>query len=371
MASKNLLSNLVIKFFQLFFSLPASNETNFKIPKKILVIRQHNQLGDLLAGISLFTALKEKYPDSRITVIVSPENHAALVKNKLIDRIIVYDKSKIFIPSVLISFWKILREEYDLCIVPVVVSISFTSNLLARISNSKIRIGPNSLDGKKNASHFFFNLKVDLDWRKHPDSNVADRILDLVRPFNIDTKNFKSEINYDDEDVRFAENFLRKIKIEDSELLIGIHVGAGKPQNRWPVQNYVDLINLINKNYRSKIYLTCTNADKTEIDYVTKKINAKFEILANKKLSELAAVISLSNIFITNDTGIMHVAGTTETPQISIFGPTNPFNWAPIGQNKFFLRKSDLINDINVDDVYNLFNIVIEKNPKANKIVRS
>jgi heptosyltransferase-2 len=50
----------------------------------------------------------------------------------------------------------------------------------------------------------------------------------------------------------------------------------------------------------------------------------------------------------------MHVAGTTNTPQISIFGPTNPLNWAPIGENKYYIRKSDLIDDVLLEDVYGL-----------------
>ena len=69
------------------------------------------------------------------------------------------------------------------------------------------------------------------------------------------------------------------------------------------------------------------------------------------EIPRVAALISLSNLFISNDTGIMHVAGTTSTPQISIFGPTNPLNWAPIGKNKFYIRKSELIDDIAVEDV--------------------
>ena len=60
----------------------------------------------------------------------------------------------------------------------------------------------------------------------------------------------------------------------------------------------------------------------------------------------------------------MHVAGTTKTPQVSIFGPTNPFNWAPIGNNKFFIRKSDLIDDVSVDDVYSLCTLILPKNKK-------
>jgi heptosyltransferase-2 len=57
----------------------------------------------------------------------------------------------------------------------------------------------------------------------------------------------------------------------------------------------------------------------------------------------------------------MHVAGATETPQISIFGPTNPFNWAPIGKNKLFIRKSELIDDVSVEDVYGLCEQLLSK----------
>jgi heptosyltransferase-2 len=55
------------------------------------------------------------------------------------------------------------------------------------------------------------------------------------------------------------------------------------------------------------------------------------------------------------------VSGTTNTPQISIFGPTNPFNWAPIGPTKYFIRKSELIEDVAVDDVYQLSNMILKK----------
>ncbi|MDZ7763908.1 MAG: glycosyltransferase family 9 protein [Melioribacteraceae bacterium] len=85
----------------------------------------------------------------------------------------------------------------------------------------------------------------------------------------------------------------------------------------------------------------------------------------NRPIPEVAALISQSDLFVTNDTGVMHVAGTTETPQISIFGPTNPFNWAPLGPNKYFLRKSDLIDDVTVSDVYELCEMILgDKNKR-------
>ena len=75
-------------------------------------------------------------------------NYPGLVKNQFIDELFIFDKKKLFYRVISHRLYKILRKQYDVAIVPVIVSISFTSNLLCRFSNSKIRIGPRSLDGK-------------------------------------------------------------------------------------------------------------------------------------------------------------------------------------------------------------------------------
>ena len=362
MSGKSFTSNLLNSLLKKIFSVNENRDKNLGDVKKILVIRQHNQLGDMLAGISLFRALKEKYPGSHLSIIVSPNNKAAIIKNKFVDSHFVFDKPKVFAPLRFIKFIKYLRQPFDLVIVPVTVSVSFTSNLIARISNSKIRIGANSLDGKPNDSAFFFDRRVDIDWRRHPDSNVADIILDIVRPFGINTNDFSSNINYDASDLETAKNFLQQINYSSNLKLIGLHVGAGKPQNRWSLQKYVDLIFNINKNFSCCFYVTGWKFDSEELDYINIHSKIKIHQFLHHTISQVAALVSISNLFITNDTGIMHVAGTTTTPQISLFGPTNPFNWAPCGKNKIFLRKSDLIDDIEVDDVLKFSKILLGNN---------
>ncbi|MCH7773680.1 MAG: ADP-heptose--LPS heptosyltransferase, partial [Bacteroidetes bacterium] len=208
MAANSFISNFIYSIFEKTLAVEENKSRDIGTPKKIIIIRQHNQLGDLLAGVSLFRALKETYPESHITLLVSPFNYPGMVKNKYIDRIFVFDKKELFNPSYFVRLKKILAEEYDLAIVPVVVSISFTSNLLARLSNSKIRIGPQSLDGKVNKSAYFFDRRVSIDWRNHPDSNVSERSLDIVRPFRINTDNYHSEILFDDEEMKNVEKFL-------------------------------------------------------------------------------------------------------------------------------------------------------------------
>lgn len=361
MARKNFASNIVYSFFKLFLSVVENTSRKIEPPKKVIIIRQHNQLGDLLAGVSLFRAIKETYPDCLISLVVSPFNYPGMVKNKFLDRFYVFDKKKMFNPVYIYRTIRFIREEYDLAIVPIVVSISFTSNLLARLSNSKTRIGANSLNGKPNLSSFFFDRRIDLDWRNHPDSNVSERSLDIVRPFGINTTDYRSQISFDEADTFAAQKFIGDFADKNKKILIGLHVGAGKPNNRWSLDKYALLIKKIESNYPANFYLTGGWAEKDELNYLTEHLDIKFGQFINRPIPHIAALISMSDLFISNDTGIMHVAGTTDTPQISIFGSTNPFNWAPIGANKYFIRKSELIDDVSVDDVYHLCEIILGK----------
>ncbi len=331
-------------------------------PRNFIIIRQHNQLGDLLAGVSLFRAIKESYPDSDITLVVSPTNYPGLIKNKFIDRIFIFDKKKIYNPFYLARFIKLLKQNYDVAIVPVVVSISFTSNLLARIANANARIGAEKLNGKVNDSYYFFDRRVVLDWRKFPDSNVSERSLDIVRPFGINTNNFKSEISFDAHDEKTADEFLASLNY-NNEILIGLHAGAGKIPNMWSLYKYAELIERLNEKYKAKFYLTGSRTDNNAIAFIGRKLSFRISNFINKKIPEVAALISRSDLFISNDTGIMHVAGATGTPQISIFGPTNPLSWAPIGENKYFIRKSELIDDVEVEDVFKLCELILSARP--------
>lgn len=360
MAGNSLHSNLIYSILKQIFEVKENPDTNLGVVKKILVIRQHNQLGDMLAGISLFRALKEKYPNSHLTLLSSIQNYQGVVKNRFIDELIVFDKSKLFNPVRFFNFIKKIREHFDVVIVPVTVSISFTSNLVARLSNSKIRIGPKSLDGIPNKSAFFFDRRVDVDWRRYPDSNVSEHILEMVKPFGIDTNNLSAEIYFDSSDLETAKIFVNENVKNRKSLLIGLHVGAGKPSNRWSLAYYVALVEKLNLEYKCTFYLTGSDNDKTEIDYITSKTKIKLNLFVNKKISQVAALVSISDLFITNDTGIMHVAGSTITPQISLFGPTNPFNWAPCGKDKIFLRKSDLMDDLEVEDVFNVCKVLLK-----------
>jgi len=360
MSSRNKFKSHLVSVLKTFLHVEELNVWKLDPPKRILIIRQHNQFGDMIATIPLFRAIKETYPDCKITLIASQENYFALKKNQLIDSLFVFNKKKFFNPFYIYYLYKVLRRKYDVVIVPVTVAISTTSCLLAGLSKGEVKIGPNSLDQKINEMSFVFNYRVDLNWKKNPDAHVSDFIMDIIRPFGITTKNFAPEIYYDTKDEKHADEFIKKIN-PDKKLLIGLHVGAGKPQNRWPVKNFIELVESLNKEFDAQFYFTGSKSDN-EIISIIKNTFPDKGFFIDKSIPQLAALINKSDLFITNDTGVMHVAGATTTPVISLFGPTNPFNWAPVGKNKYFIRKSELMNDISVQDVMNLIKSILNKN---------
>jgi ADP-heptose:LPS heptosyltransferase len=349
------MKNFIVVLLKFLFGLEKIKQVNTTGIKNVLIIRQHNQFGDLLASSSLFTALKESIKECKISVLVAPQNFYAITKNSFIDSYFVFEKRKIFNVFYISRLIKYIRNNYDLCIVPSTVSLSLTSSLFARFSNAKIKLGVSELDGKTNRYSFLFNYTVKLDWRLNPDRHVADFGLDIVRPLGIKTNNFNSIISFDADDEIIAQKFIDTLQAADGDLIIGIHAGAGKPKNRWSLNKFIKLVEELNNKYKIKIFFTGSKADSEEIEYLKNNLKIKAVFYLDKTIPQLAALISKSDLFITNDTGVMHVAGSTNTPQISIFGPTNPFNWAPIGKNKYFLRaKSELIDDITVDNVLNL-----------------
>jgi len=104
MPGKSFASNFINSLLKKIYSVEENFSKNLGEVKKILVIRQHNQLGDMLASISLLRALKEKYPNSHLTLLSSMENYYGVVKNKFVDELIIFDKSKLFNPINFIEY---------------------------------------------------------------------------------------------------------------------------------------------------------------------------------------------------------------------------------------------------------------------------
>ena len=133
--------------------------------KNILVVRQHNQIGDMLCSLTMYAALKKKYPDSKITLVAAKTNYEIPFEeiNPFLDNVIIFDRQNL---KTTLNFLRKLRErKYQLGIVPSTIKISRTSHIINFLSGAKLKVGVRSIDGNKNNSHKLLNINSDCCWK--------------------------------------------------------------------------------------------------------------------------------------------------------------------------------------------------------------
>lgn len=350
----------------------SKNTIKYENVKNILIVRQHNQLGDMLCSLPLFAALRKKFPSASITLVASPINYEILFSdiNPYIDDVLVFNKSTIFH---LLRFFKKLRsKKFDIGVVPSTVSISRTSHFINYVSGAKIRVGVRRLNEKINKVEFLLNVKSDFDWDKKS-LHQTERNLDIVRQIDCNLtveEKKKVGIVLSDEEKIFAEDFVNKNFPDKSKLLLAFHPGAGKAQNRWSADNFVELITRLYDYYKCNILITSGVIDTRVTDYVTEKLskkNIKYVVIEKPTIRNISAVLTKTDLYITNDTGTMHVAAYVNANVIGLFGPTNSYEWGPLNENGISIQSPGKdINEIKVENVFEKVKTFLEIN-RTNK----
>lgn len=332
-------------------------ETYPKNLQRILVVRQHNQLGDMLCVVPTLRALHAAYPGVQISLMTSPVNHDVMWHNRYLADTILFDKRE-FLRGKTLRLGRLLafaarlrREKFQIVLVPSTVSTSFTSDLMAFLSGAPIRVGAASLDGKANPSAFFFNVSVTLDWRQQPHRHQTLRNMDILVGSGISTPDLSLELTLNQDEEIAGKFFVHKVKAGKT-LAIGYHPGAGKPPNRWPADRFATLIDLIADRVDAAAFVTCGPMDQDQVDEVQRAVKAPVEIIRNQPIRHVASILKHLDLYITNDTGLMHVAAAVGVPVLSLFGPTDPEQWAPMGyKNRYICGDGGDISNISMEQV--------------------
>ena len=321
-------------------------------------MRQHNQIGDMLCSLTLYKGLKKSFPAARITLVAAKTNYEIpfFDINPFVDRVIVFEKSSL--PKIFFFLRELRQTKYDIGVVPSTIVLSRTSHIINWLSGAKKRIGVKSINGKINPSNKYLNIKADFLW---DGIHQSRRNLAIINQINCDLSTEEIadiKINLSEDDMAFAQTFIKQNFPDNDKKIIAFHPGAGKEANCWDKNNYIDLIKIIYERYHNYVLLTSGWTDNEiifSISEALKKSGVDFVILHNAKIKQLASVLSVVNLYITNDTGTMHIAGYANAKMISLFGPTNPSEWAPGGaKQKYIKSQNEDINSISVQQVYNM-----------------
>jgi ADP-heptose:LPS heptosyltransferase len=329
--------------------------------KGVLVVRQHDQLGDMLCAIPALKALRDAYPRARITLVASPVNHDIMLDHPWLDRVLLYDKRAA--PGSrggLLAFWKELRgERYDLAVVPSTVSISLTSGIIAKLSRAAVRIGPGRLEHRDNPAAFLYTHPVDLDWSAAPATHQTLRNADILRPLGLEVTDPVVVLGLRREEREGGVRLLADLR-RSHKLLFGMHPGAAKPGNRWPAERFAEVARALHGEYRNGLVVTIGPRDSEIRDRLKGLLDVPHRFVENQPIRAVAAVIDGLDLYLSNDTGPLHIAGALSPPVLGLFGPTDPKVWAPPGRkNSFLAAKDGKIESLTTDEVLAMLRIIL------------
>ncbi len=137
----------------------------------------------------------------------------------------------------------------------------------------------------------------------------------------------------------WANRLINNLGIKD-KILIGINPGATYGEAKcWPADYFIELIKLLKKEINCAIFLIGGKDNIEKCEYIEEKTNV-LNFAGKLSIIESAALIKKMNVFITNDTGPMHIADALEVKVVAIFGPTDIKETPPFRKNGAILYKN-------------------------------
>jgi heptosyltransferase-2 len=232
------------------------------------------------------------------------------------------------------------KKTFDIAVVPSTVSASFTSDLLSFLCGARVRIGARSIQGVPNPSAFFFTHPRDLDWRGLKDYHQVRRNMDIWPDRFITDNDLTIEITLTEDELAKGKSFLQTMSHGASRVIV-YHPGAGKIPNRWPADLFARLADDLALSVPAATVITSGPMDEEPVRGMVGALHTPFEVIKNQPIREVASAIRFADLVVSNDTGIMHIAAAVGTPVLSLFGPTDPGEWAPTGERHRYIRGED------------------------------
>ena len=323
--------------------------------RKILLVRQDSRLGNLILMTPLISGFRKSFPTATIDILISEGFEEILEHNPEIDDILMFRKSLArrqpwSYPRFLME---IRRAGYDLAVdVSDGRHTSLNNSLLTAFSGAHYRLGYNY--GEAGG---FLNMAVPCP---PADMHMADAVMGLVKFIAPETPDFPMVVHIGEDDREFASEWLQRHDIPALESFFVIHPG-GKGRKRWDTDKFAGLIERIDREMGVRLVCIAGPADMDRLDRIHEKSGAAFDVLTDVTVNRMAAVIERCDLFISGDTGPMHVASALEKPTVAIFLSSDFRVYGPRGENTRIVIGTN--GSVVVDDVMLAINDLLFPGP--------
>lgn len=304
---------------------------------KVLIIKFLG-FGSILMTTPLLGELKRNSSSTEIHFLTFSDNVEICESVPLIDRIFFLEKKSLmrFVLSLIKTLRQIRRQNYD-----VVFNLEFFSNfslLLSSLSRSKMML---CFGGR----HEYRKTLCDRIVSYENEIHIIDKYRNFLKLLNIgpaaDTKQLMDLKESPDSKKAVLDLLERKQVDVDRDFLVVVNINAGEMSSirKWPLEYFQQVISFLLSQEKVRIILIGGKEERAYVSRLEKMISNERERVLNLtgriSLKELISLMKVSDLFLGNDSGPLHLAEACGLPSISFFGPESPKVYGHSGDKNY------------------------------------
>ncbi|MFC1533818.1 lipopolysaccharide heptosyltransferase II [Thermodesulfobacteriota bacterium] len=301
-----------------------------------ILVRATNWVGDMVISLPALEAIRDNFPESKIAVIARPWVIPLLERHHVADKIIPLRKGRGYFTDLLevIRVAGMLRRmRFDMAIL---FQNAFEAAFLAYLGRVRFRVGYNT-DGRG----FLLTHKIIRDdsiLRLHQ----AEYYLSILRAMEWEAENRNPSLTVGEEDMESIHSLLISGGIGRDDILVGLSPGAiYGPAKRWPPERFAVIGDWAEEKWGAKVVIMGSGGEQEICELLAEAMKyTPLNLCGETSLGQAAALIKRCQFFVTNDSGLMHVAAALSVPMVAIFGSTDHVATGPLSSTAKIVRNN-------------------------------
>lgn len=283
---------------------------------RILLIRL-SSLGDIVLTTPVIRAVRAHFPKAHIAMLVGKQSADVLRENPHLDEILPFDRlAKDKDTGEMLRVARALRARQFT--VAIDMQRKFRTGLLMYLSGADVRVGKGR----------FATVGV----RERGNKHATEHYFDLLHAVGIPAAEPQLEMFLAAAERAEAKRRLAAAGVRAEGLKVGLFPGAGWKLREWMPERFAAIGDRLAQDFDADVLVFGGEQEAALVGSVVEMMDARAVPFAgNLRVRELAACIETCDLFLTNDTGPMHIAAAVGTPTVSLFGPGNHIRFQPLG----------------------------------------
>jgi heptosyltransferase-1 len=271
--------------------------------KNILVIH-FGQLGDVVLGLPALRAVRERFADAKVTLMVGRSAaEIARMANVaddyvVVDRVELRDSNKLWsINQVFKLVRDIRRRRFDFV---VDLNSLYETNLLGFLSGAKLRLFENR---ERRSINILSNIKAP---REDKEKHHTDRYLSVLEPLGISNATRTLTVAPPADELEAVDKYLDTLAVGDKRL-IALFLGAGHPTRRWGIEKFLLLAGKLSDDEANRVLVLLGPEERELRPGLDEKFGDAAIVIEEMSLRRFYALLSRLEVLVIGDTGPMHL----------------------------------------------------------------